>query len=202
MLGNAAKIWNSTDRRYFIGGSDARIIVGDDEGAVLQRWREKRCKAEPEGLSGEDRASAKPSASPVCTAHAEFVAALAGHPPQTIPLDADAIDLGDRADHLAKVFGAFSVYVTVILDDTAQNVPGSLDLRDAEGLLADLASDVTGAAQHAAEGNGTEDQMRRRFNPADGPTGEVTWQFNRVSASLVCRPFRRDPCRGSATWRW
>ena len=44
-----------------------------------------------------------------------------------------------------------SVYLTVILDDTAQNVPGSLDLCDVEGLLADLASDVTGAIQRAAD---------------------------------------------------
>jgi hypothetical protein len=49
------------------------------------------------------------------------------------------------------VFAALSVYVALILDDTAQNVPGSLDLRDAEGLLADLASDMTGAIQHAAD---------------------------------------------------
>jgi predicted phage-related endonuclease len=39
-------------RRYFIGGSDARIIVGDDEGALLRLWREKRGEAEPEDLSG------------------------------------------------------------------------------------------------------------------------------------------------------
>ncbi len=49
------------------------------------------------------------------------------------------------------MFNALSVYVAVILDDTAQNVPGSLDLRDAEGLIADLASDVTGAIQRAAD---------------------------------------------------
>jgi predicted phage-related endonuclease len=30
------------DRRYFIGGSDARIIMGDDEAALLRLWREKR----------------------------------------------------------------------------------------------------------------------------------------------------------------
>jgi hypothetical protein len=76
---------------------------------------------------------------------------LAGHPPRPIPLEADALDLEDRADHLNTVFSALSVYVTVILDDTAQNVPGRLDLRDAEGVLADLASDVTGAIQHAAD---------------------------------------------------
>jgi predicted phage-related endonuclease len=40
------------DRRYFIGGSDARIIMGDDEGALLRLWREKRGEVEPEDLSG------------------------------------------------------------------------------------------------------------------------------------------------------
>ena len=40
------------DRRYFIGGSDARIIMGDDEAALLRLWREKRGDVEPEDLSG------------------------------------------------------------------------------------------------------------------------------------------------------
>src|ERR1700722_8871541 len=38
-------------RRYFIGGSDARIIVGEDEGALLRLWQEKRGEVEPEDLS-------------------------------------------------------------------------------------------------------------------------------------------------------
>ena len=42
----------STDRRYFIGGSDARVIMGDDEVALLRLWREKRGEIEPEDLSG------------------------------------------------------------------------------------------------------------------------------------------------------
>jgi predicted phage-related endonuclease len=37
-------------RRYFIGGSDARIIMGDDEAALLRLWREKRGEIEPENL--------------------------------------------------------------------------------------------------------------------------------------------------------
>ena len=41
-----------TDRRAFIGGSDARIIMGSDETALIQLWREKRGDAEPEDLSG------------------------------------------------------------------------------------------------------------------------------------------------------
>jgi predicted phage-related endonuclease len=40
------------DRRYFIGGSDARIIMGDNEPALLRLWREKRGEVEPEDLSG------------------------------------------------------------------------------------------------------------------------------------------------------
>jgi len=40
------------DRRAFIGGSDARIIMGNDEAALTQLWREKRGEAEPEDLSG------------------------------------------------------------------------------------------------------------------------------------------------------
>src|ERR1700674_334335 len=39
-------------RRHFIGGSDVRIIMGDDEAALLRLWREKRGEAEPEDLSG------------------------------------------------------------------------------------------------------------------------------------------------------
>src|ERR1700724_4818840 len=40
------------DRRYFIGGSDARIIMGADEVALVRLWQEKRGEVEPEDLSG------------------------------------------------------------------------------------------------------------------------------------------------------
>src|SRR6516164_1413150 len=40
------------DRRSFIGGSDARVIMGSDEATLLGLWREKRGEAEPEDLSG------------------------------------------------------------------------------------------------------------------------------------------------------
>jgi predicted phage-related endonuclease len=39
------------DRRSFIGGSDARAIMGSDEGALVRPWREKRAEAGPEDLS-------------------------------------------------------------------------------------------------------------------------------------------------------
>jgi len=40
-----------TDRRAFIGGSDARIIMGSDEAALVRLWQEKRGEAELEDLS-------------------------------------------------------------------------------------------------------------------------------------------------------
>jgi predicted phage-related endonuclease len=46
------RITDSTHRRSFIGGSDARIVMGDDEAALLRLWREKRGEVEPEDLSG------------------------------------------------------------------------------------------------------------------------------------------------------
>jgi predicted phage-related endonuclease len=43
---------NRISRRSFIGGSDARIIMGSDEAALIRLWREKRGEAEPEDLAG------------------------------------------------------------------------------------------------------------------------------------------------------
>src|SRR3984885_14115892 len=40
------------ERRQFVGGSDARIIMGNDEKALLQLWREKRGEVEPVNPSG------------------------------------------------------------------------------------------------------------------------------------------------------
>ncbi|MET3837973.1 hypothetical protein ABIE49_000051 [Bradyrhizobium sp. OAE829] len=44
-------VTDSSDRRSFIGGSDARIVMGADEAALLRLWREKRGEVEPEDLS-------------------------------------------------------------------------------------------------------------------------------------------------------
>ena len=51
MLGAPPKVRKQSDRRSFIGGSDARIIMGGDEAALLRLWREKRGEVEPEDLS-------------------------------------------------------------------------------------------------------------------------------------------------------
>jgi predicted phage-related endonuclease len=39
------------DRRQFLGGSDARIIMSPDEAALIRLWQEKRGEAEPEDSS-------------------------------------------------------------------------------------------------------------------------------------------------------
>jgi predicted phage-related endonuclease len=41
-----------SDRKGYVGGSDARIIMGTDEVALLRLWREKRGEVEPADLSG------------------------------------------------------------------------------------------------------------------------------------------------------
>ena len=43
--------FNPDDRRSFIGGSDARVIMGDDEARLVRLWQEKRGEIEPEDLS-------------------------------------------------------------------------------------------------------------------------------------------------------
>jgi putative phage-type endonuclease len=45
------KVHHQLYRRSFIGGSDARVIMGTDESALVRLWREKRGEAEPEDLS-------------------------------------------------------------------------------------------------------------------------------------------------------
>jgi predicted phage-related endonuclease len=47
----SSKPLNSFDRRHFIGGSDARIIMGQDEKALIRLWQEKRGEVGPEDLS-------------------------------------------------------------------------------------------------------------------------------------------------------
>src|ERR1700681_4791908 len=52
MVEVSVKVAGSLNRRSFIGGSDARIIMGDDENALFRLWQEKRGEVEPEDLSG------------------------------------------------------------------------------------------------------------------------------------------------------
>jgi predicted phage-related endonuclease len=48
-----SELWRTdAERRAFIGGSDARIIMGNDPAALLRLWQEKRGEIGPEDLSG------------------------------------------------------------------------------------------------------------------------------------------------------
>jgi predicted phage-related endonuclease len=46
-------LWTApTNRQEFVGGSDARIIMGSDEAALIRLWCEKRGEVEPQDVSG------------------------------------------------------------------------------------------------------------------------------------------------------
>jgi hypothetical protein len=80
------------------------------------------------------------STSPVRLAHIEFVATLAGNAPHPINTDVDS------------VFAALHVYLTAIVADTAQNIPGrALDRRYLHNLFQDLSADAVGVIRNAAE---------------------------------------------------
>jgi hypothetical protein len=154
MPANPVTVWNCSDLCPFVGSFDAPIIVGGDGIAPMHQGSERQGLADREQFSGSppsDHAKTKASTYSVRAAHVEFIAVLTAQPPRAIPLDVDAADLEDRADHLNKVLNALSVYVTAILDDTGQNIPGRVDFGDIGAALADLASEITGTIQLAAD---------------------------------------------------
>jgi predicted phage-related endonuclease len=51
MRANKLHGFTGINRRNFIGGSDAQIIIGNDEAALIRLWREKRGEGEREDLS-------------------------------------------------------------------------------------------------------------------------------------------------------
>jgi hypothetical protein len=124
--------------------------MGKDEGALLRLLVQADYIINAIRALATD-ASARRPLSLVSAAHAEFVATLGRNTPRPLPIYADADDLQDRADHLEGLFTALSAYLATILDDTAQNVPGGLDVRQIEALLSDLASEVSGTSRHAIE---------------------------------------------------
>ena len=42
MTALTSRVANSPKRRTFIGGSDARVVIGGDQAALHRLWREKR----------------------------------------------------------------------------------------------------------------------------------------------------------------
>jgi hypothetical protein len=92
----------------------------------------------------------KSSPNTIRVAHVRLVPALAGHPPSPIPLIPRPVDLEERADHARKVIEAFSDYLISVVEDTAENVSGGLDIKFIKSALSDLSSDVTGIVHKAA----------------------------------------------------
>ena len=90
-------------------------------------------------------AGPKPSTNSVVAAYAA-PGGTGRHSPQPILLDSRVIDIDERSDHWA-----LWAYLIAILDQTEQNVPGGLDLRQIAALLSDLASTVAGTLQNAVE---------------------------------------------------
>src|SRR4051812_5106262 len=95
-------------------------------------------------------AASKSSSDTIRLAHARFVSALVGHPPRPIPLIPRPADLEERADHARKVLDAFSDYLISLMDDTAEDVAGGLEIQYIKAALSDLSSDVVGIIQGAA----------------------------------------------------
>src|SRR4029450_4385562 len=94
----------------------------------------------------------KRSTCPVRAAHTELVAALAGNPPHPIHPELGSDDLDARADHLEKLFAALNIYISAVLDDTAQNIPsGTLDGLYLGNLFSDLGGDAVGAIRNATD---------------------------------------------------
>ena len=92
---------------------------------------------------------AKPT-NPMLEAYTEWVAALAGNPPQPI-YKVDSQDLDARAEQLEKVFAALHVYLTAILADTAHNRPGGLlDRRYLENLFRNASADALSTIRNVA----------------------------------------------------
>jgi phage terminase Nu1 subunit (DNA packaging protein) len=76
-------------------------------------------------------------------AHIGLIAALTAHS------DANCKALEDRADHLQRVFAVLHFYVTAIIAETAQNIPGStLDRRYLDHLFQQF--DALGVIRSAA----------------------------------------------------
>jgi hypothetical protein len=63
----------------------------------------------------------------VRAAYTEFIAALAENAPRSIPSDSDTDceALERHANHLQKLFAALHVYLTAIIADIAEKIPGS-----------------------------------------------------------------------------
>ena len=97
----------------------------------------------------------------VRAAHAELVAALAGNAPHPIYAEVEPDDLETRANHLEKLFAALHDYLTVVIADTAQNIPGgTLDRRCLDQFFHTFSAAALPAIRHAAQRMREHDNLR------------------------------------------
>jgi hypothetical protein len=97
------------------------------------------------------RGRPRKSTSPLRAAHSEFVAAIAGNAPRSFRPNADCEVLDGRADHLQRVFAALHVYVTAIIAEIAQEIPGStLDRNYLNQLFRGLSAEALRVFRNAA----------------------------------------------------
>jgi hypothetical protein len=64
---------------------------------------------------------------------------------------AGGTDLDERARHAGAIFIAVGEYIDALMDDTDANLSSRLDMRYIRGRLRDLAADVRGEIEEAAE---------------------------------------------------
>jgi hypothetical protein len=94
------------------------------------------------------RGRPRKSTSPLRAAHTEFVAAIA---PRSFRANADCEVLEGRADHLQTVFAALHVYVTAMIAEFAQKIPGSsLDRNYLDQLLRGVSAEALRVFRNAA----------------------------------------------------
>lgn len=97
---------------------------------------------------------ARPRARDVRSAFADYISRLTLIAPHRIPVgNPMERDFEDRAEHVRHVISSTLDYLRTVVDDVAENSTGQFDrsrnaarLTDAAKLLADLTSDVSGAA--------------------------------------------------------
>jgi hypothetical protein len=99
----------------------------------------------------------------VRAAHTELIAALAENAPRSIPSgsDTDCEALERHANHLQKLFAALHVYLTAIIADIAEKIPGStLDRQYLDQLFRGLSAEALRVFRDAAPGKRVHENWR------------------------------------------
>ena len=91
-----------------------------------------------------------------------------------------------------------SAYVTEVLEDTAENISGGLDLRDIQAAFSDLVSDVRGTIQQAANDLAGGLVMKPRFDSFRAPVLHRRLRWPASSWAMTKRPSFASGARNAA----